>query len=445
MKYWLILPLLLFPLKSFAYLDIKSTLSYTSRDYLLHRSSHSLNDQETLTADFNLTYDNEKNFKLVLDPRIKTDFFDHDRDRFIPLESYFEIYSPHLEGTAGLELIRWGAANSYNPTDVINRKDFEDYYYNPERLGEVMTTFQGTIDQAGPLSELTFFAALLPFFQEAPLPGNDTRFALEGSSSGISFSLLDDAETQKYPQAIGGAVKISATMDNADLSLHYYHGPDRDPGFVFVIDSNGALRLRPFYYLVDMAGLNFSFPVHDFNFHLEAAAFFTTFNDPKPNDIPIGNNGNNNQVPDNYVTYVPGIDYTFHNVGNGDFKLTAEYLGEPNQSTSLADFRPFKNDVFFGIQYDFDNTRFTEIKMGIIKDVSNKEWVAKGELSTKIYKELKLNFEGTVVQRDSSAQSPISIFENNSNLMLGLSYTLGGRYQDSELLPNHQRIRYRKK
>ncbi len=436
---YLILIFLLFPLKVFAYLQYNSGLSYESRDFIPHRSLYSINDNETVEFHFDLIGDNEKNFKWEVDPRIKVDFFDSSRNRFTPNAAYFLIYGPHLEFSAGLEMIRWGVANAFNPTDIINRMDFEDFYYDPDRLSELVTTFQASIDQAGPLSQLTFQLGVLPLLQEAPLPEDDTRFSLAGNAGGIPYSPLPDQEKPDYIDTVGAFLKISTTIKNTDIAFDYYHGPERSPAFQFVLDDRGRLRLNPFYYDVEMLGLNISSVVKNWGFHLETNVVITSLNDAQPHDLSFEDN---NAIPSNHIQFVPGVDYTIHNIGQGDLKLTAEYLGENNHENSLRDFRPFKNDAFLGLQYDFNNTLFSLIKLGVIKDLNNRETIGKLEVSTKIYKELKLDVEGLLILKSSSPNTPLSYFENNSSIMTKLSYSFGARLKGKEDTP-HQKIKYR--
>ncbi|MBI4411047.1 MAG: hypothetical protein HY541_01010 [Deltaproteobacteria bacterium] len=396
--------------------------------FFLNRGEYRINDQETFELKFGFVYDNEKNFKTDLQPRFKIDFRDFSRNRYLPNDAILKYYQAKGEIWGGLQTITWGVAESFNPTDIINRRDFEDNYYDPEKLGEVIGGFKYGWNQAGPFDSLTLTFMVLPFFQEAPLPEDDTRFPLTGSIGGIPYSLFEDQDKMGTPQSVGGAFEISATVKNVDLSFHFYHGPERNPGFQLIIDDNGALRLQPFYYLIDMIGFNLEAPVGNFVLRFEGAGKIMSFNDPRPHDIPFEDN---NAVPSNHLQLVPGFDYTFTDfAGKGTMRFIFEYLGEIDHSTSLRDFRPFKNDLFVGFQYDFNNTRSTQLKLGVIKDLVNQEAMMKFEFDTKIYRELKFAIEGVFVHRDSTLQnSPISFFDNNSYLLGRFSYAFGERVE----------------
>lgn len=406
-------------------MEYKATASFENANFLLNRGNHSINDQETFEADFQFIYNNEKNLKIDLHPRVKVDFLDISRNRYIPNESYIMLYSPHFELSGGLQLIPWGVSSFFNPTDVLNRKDFEDNYYNPESLGELILSLKGIIDKAGPIEELTFQAIVLPLFQESPLPENDTRFAIQGNAGGVPYTLLNNHDTLSNIKEIGGALSISGTIPPVDISLHYYHGPEKNPGSLLVIDGGGALRLQPFYYLIDMIGFNIEAPIGNFVLHFESTVKITSINGARRHDI---NFEQNNGVPESYAQFVPGLEYTFNNVLSGDLTLIFEYLGEKDLEYTMRNFRPFKADFLFGIQYDLLNAKETRINGGVIKDLDNNEAIFILEASSKIYKELKFGLEGVFVHRDTDNLTPISFFDNNSYILARLSYSFGGRF-----------------
>ena len=132
-----------------ASLEYKTTFSYENKNYLADRSQHPINDEETVQTEAELSYDNEKFFQVFAHPRFKFDFIDHDRNRYLPLEAYLDLYNDHLEWKNGLIQDNWGMANSFNPTNVLNRTDNEDDYFDPERLGEIMSQIKWAIQPKG--------------------------------------------------------------------------------------------------------------------------------------------------------------------------------------------------------------------------------------------------------------------------------------------------------
>src|SRR5690606_27905194 len=109
----------------------------------------------------------------------------------------------------------------------------------------------------------------------------------------------------------------------------------------------------------------------------------------------------------------------------GHMTFSLEYMGDTNRTKTLKTFRPFDNDLFFGILYDFGNRLQSTVQMGWVKDLANDEMALRLEGSTKIYKDLKLNVGGMIVRRGNEANTPISFFENNSYVYTSLSYSWG--------------------
>lgn len=407
-------------------LEWKAEASFESLSFLLHRQDYGVNEQETLSASFEFIYDNDHNFYTKLKPKIRFDILDHNRNRYIPDELFIKFYNNSLEFSAGLQLMTWGVSNSFNPTDVLNRKDLEDNFYRPEKMGDLIFGFKGVVPSAGHFSDLTFELLFLPLLQKTPLPESDNRFTVDGSTNGVSYTLNDYQETLEYPHALGGAFRFSGTYKAVDFSFHFYHGPEKQPGFYLLLDNNANFRLTPFYYMIDMLGLNVAASVGKFVFHVESAFKITRLNEPKYHELPLI--VSSDVIPNDYVQFVPGVDYTINNVFGGDVILTLEYLGENDHSVILEEFRPFKNDLFLGVQYNLNNKLQTEFKVGLMKDLSNKELITMIEMSTLVVGDLKFGLESVIVNQDSNPDAPLSFFENNSYLLGRLSYSFGKSY-----------------
>lgn len=405
----------------------QGTVSFENTNFLAKRSQFSINDYETLDANFKFLYDNEKFFQTLLNPRIKVDFLDESRNRYLPHEATFTFYNRHgWQSSTGLRHIHWGVAHAFNPTDVINRRDFEDNFFNPEKLGELMVTIEKTWALEGKLKELQIQAYTMPLFQKTPLPELDTRYPIRGNAGLIPYTVTDNQSIPGTARKISGALLVSMSGTSLDVSTHYYHGLSHSPGYELVIDSTGALRLQPFYYLIDMVGLNAAYTAHDFVFTFESALTLTSNNFSHTHEVPFEDG---NALPKTYWQFVPGLSYVVDGViGRGRLTLMGEYLGELNQAQNLRNFRPFQNDVFVGLSYDWLNIKNTRFELGVIKDLGNRETAIAGEMSSKLYKELKLNVGGMILTTKNGLNTPLSFFQNNSHVWTKLSYSWGGDF-----------------
>lgn len=398
-------------------------------NYLLHRADYTLNDHETLDLNGSLVLDNQQSFKVTLEPRFRYDFLDNNRIRFIPNNAYFLIYSEHTEFYSGLRTMTWGVSNFYNPTDVLNRKDYESNFYNPEKLGEVMVGAKFMAETFGSIKNPTIELIALPYLQETPFPKNNTRFAFKGTQQFIQFSLEDYQDiSDNYFDNIGFATKLSGTIGSTDSSLLFYQGPDHDPAFYLRLHSDGSFRLTPYYYTVQMLGLNTETSLGEIVFHLETAYKITSMNAPKHHDVLIAND---NVIPTNYFQFIPGLEHMWSGIfkTKGDLNLALEYLSEAGAAETFQETRPFKHDLFLGAKYSLNDKKITEFEMGVIKDILNQECVGLMRASTKLVKNVRLGTESILVVRDSADTSILSFFENNSYFSAYLSYNWGGTWR----------------
>ena len=216
--------------------------SFENLNFLIDRGNHGINDNETLEGDFKFTFDNEHSLRAVVHPGVRIDFPDFSRNRYLPNESYLLFYASRLEVEAGLDVISWGVSNSFNPTDLINRRDFEHNFYDPEKMGELLASVKSTFPRAGPVDELTLHFLLLPLFQKAPLPELDSRFPIEGNANGVPYTVSDNQTTPDYPEAVGAA--RNATPATNSPSTH--PAPSVSPPFITrSMPSGETSRSRP--------------------------------------------------------------------------------------------------------------------------------------------------------------------------------------------------------
>lgn len=411
---------------SFAKGSIKLTSNITleNRSFVFSRSDHSINDQPAIETDFSFIFDNQKNFILHLTPRLHYDALDSDLLRYIPNEAYLKFYNDHWELNAGLQIVSWGVAHSFNPTNVLNRRDMALNYYDPPLLGDPMVGIKWSSANVGLFSQLSFEAYVLPLFLETPLPCDESRFAITSNTGGLTFTKSNFQETPDYTKSVGAGFKASATIKSTDIALVFYHGPERTPAFYLFLDNTLNLKAQPFYYTIDMAGLDFTTVLGPITLRTEAAFKSTYFNDAKRHQIPLVDTSD--AIPNSYAQFVGGIDYTIDGIfSHGTLILIAEYIGENNHSTVFEEFRPLKNDVFVGLDLLLNDVRSTELKAGIIKDLNNSEMIVKLEGSTKIYKELKLSLGGMIINQDKDPNMPLSFFDNNTSVYTSLSYSFG--------------------
>lgn len=151
---------------------------------------------------------------------------------------------PGLDIKIGRQIVVWGTADKFNPTNNINPDDLEDRPLFTEPIANQMVV----VDYA-PLQDRlwfqgvyvpTFFPALLPPSAATALqdPQSPVPYAREADNAKIDrLQLLLDGQPYLVPSVIGNvrqpsrrfttgqsAAKIGTTLGEVDLSLSYYNG-----------------------------------------------------------------------------------------------------------------------------------------------------------------------------------------------------------------------------
>lgn len=273
-------------------------------------------------------------------PRFRVDLEDPDGDRFEPYEAYVTYGTKGWDLRAGLFVENWGIADTFNPIDVVNRRDFGNDFLDPDRLGELGLRWRRFFEGNERFGEPTLSLYALPAFRRTVFPGEDSRFSL--GSEVLPFD--EDAGVTPHGADRGlYAARYQSTLDtrpfNADLQLLAARGPDRFPLF---IPRGGALA--PFYHGTFTVGGGLrAVPNEDV---LGEFASTLTLKAEVAYKAPYRFDGGP-AAPDEYLQFVFGVDRVFPNVfGDTDqVTLTLEYAAEEGASDAASDQRPFGSDL----------------------------------------------------------------------------------------------------
>jgi len=392
---------------------VKGRVEVGSRHYLNERGRGLEDDSILLEGELDVTYDLNDFTRFRLRPRVAIDPLQSSRNRYEPLDAYVEYTEPRWALLAGQLLESWAIVDTFNPADVLNRRDLERDFYDPEKLGELMVRFRYFFPEAGAIRQPALSLYLLPLHRETPLPSNDDRFRLDATGDNRG-DLRNDAVVPSFDTAY--AARLSATVGGADVFLFYFGGLARIPAFE--VSPQGDVTAV--YYRVDMVGGGVQWAMGRWLFKLETAYSFTSDGGLASRFRGI--------VPDSYFQYVVGVDRTFTDVfGKSEVTLTLEYAGEDDTSmTSPSGLRPYKSDVFFGVRWQFNDARRTEVLASVVADVLVDEQLYLIDFRTILYKDLKLVLGGQLVNRARDRRpdrfSTFNLFPNNSNVRMSLLY-----------------------
>lgn len=166
--------------------------------------------------------------------------------------AYFEVYEllPRVDLRIGRQIVNWGAADMFNPTNNLNPLDLED----PVMFGKKIANEMIRVDWY-PTDELSVTFAVVPVFEPAMLP-ESALLAIGDPSS--EFPFVDpgvraraenfrkiwlrapDRYVVEQPQVraqmpslslknVQAAVRVQWVMGIFDMSLSYYEGRDALP------------------------------------------------------------------------------------------------------------------------------------------------------------------------------------------------------------------------
>ncbi|MBC8071439.1 MAG: hypothetical protein IAG13_24140 [Deltaproteobacteria bacterium] len=271
---------------------------------------------------------------------------------------------PGLDIKVGRQILQWGTADKFNPTNNINPDDLEDRPLFTEPIANQMVV----VDYAPLDNKLwfegvyvpTFFPALLPPSAAAALkdPQTDVPFASDADVAKLdSLQGYLAGSPMLVPTVIGhvrqpsrrfttgqSAIKLGTSLSGIDMTMSYYNGRHDIPTAVAVASSNKDPRVGDgtekeccyqsdvtlIYPRMQVLGLDFTTQLpflRNMGFWGEGALFFPQkqklyIEFPISVDVTSGSNDDGIQNPVQsmtgttirstpYIKATTGIDYTF--------------------------------------------------------------------------------------------------------------------------------------
>jgi hypothetical protein len=283
------------------------------------------------TLSLNATYyKNDKN-NLSLNYKTKT-FFEmgssvayidlefladnNDNTLFNPLELKYKLEHDDYNVVIGFDSVFWGVAESYNPVDVLNRKNLLTPYESKDKLGELMFASEYFFENS------TLSAYYLPKFYQQKFLDKDSATGFD-----IAKHIIED-EKNSY------GVRYKHIIDNIDLGLSYFSGVSREHQLI----PNGN-KFNIYYPDLAQTGLDIQLTTENALYKLEYA--------------------NKSYTNDKKYAAVVGIEYMF--IADIAINGLIEYLKSDELSV-------YQNDIMLGLRFDFEDEFGTEGLIGLIYD-----------------------------------------------------------------------------
>lgn len=396
--------------------------------------------QVRFVGDIELIWTNMSDRRLSLGELTERSFMDDWRLECDAAYIDLRDIAPGLDIRIGRQIVQFGSADMFNPTNLVNADDLEDRTVFREPIANEMIRIDYTYlpERYDWLSEIIFTLIWVPIFQPSQLPGSavlpladpnaeipvledGVREMIGEQRSANSELLIDPVVHVDQPELSMAnsqfAFRIQTRMINTDFSLSYYRGFDDIPvmsradAFATeegMIGSNVTLiypRMQAFGF--DING-QISF-LDDMGFWIEGAVIFPervglAF-DLSQVGFPISFHGTS--IEDRpFLKLTAGIDYSF----NEHVMLIAQYVrGMINEFGASQ----LNNFLVVGFDFNFWSNRilfrlFSLVQLDWIRDAAEgeprRQW--RDNVSANLFPMLRVSLWGSV-QADLGAVIPI--------------------------------------
>lgn len=297
--------------------------------------------------------------------------------------SWTGVYD-EFEVTAGISKVFWGVTESQHLVDIINQTDQVENFDGEEKLGQPMIRFSTEQDWG----VLDLF--ILPGFRERTFAGIEGR---PHAAAVIDAATYGSSKEDKH---IDYAARWLGFFDEIELGLSYFTGTSRDPEFI-PININ---TLAPHYPQIKQIGIDAQAIVEDWTWKLELIS-----------------RKNNRQK---YIAATAGFEYTLYGLfeSQSDLGIIIEYLyDDRDQQASTA----FQNDITTALRWALNDEQSSEVLLGFITDIDDKQIASFIEASRRLGDEFKLtiearNFNNTV------AGKPLHDFRQDDFVQVDLGW-----------------------
>ncbi len=246
-------------------------------------------------------------------------------------EAYVKLYAGKFDFSFGKQIVVWGRADGYNPTNMLALQNTIARSANEDdkRFGNWMFT------SAFKTGIYKFEAIWVPVYESWLLP-----FGLIEQKLGVPFGDVAYPDFRIEKSSI--ALRANINASKIDGSISYFAGYSPKPGVNGSLTATGPL-FNPTAYHINMLGADFQTTVGKYGLRGEFAYTITT----EDKSIPY--------VPNNDLQYVVGVDRSWGNFTallqySGRYVVDFEELQAPTDSALMFDFELEKRNRIFNGQ-----------------------------------------------------------------------------------------------
>lgn len=292
---------------------------------------------------------------------------------------------------------QWGELEGFNVGDIYNQKHYLlDPFDKSAKLGSIGLSATKYFDENSLELDIKFYEQDLkyPSYLD-PYNPFDMQYSKELNLS-----------NKRYTPSVYVIYNfISDESIDSDSKLIFNHGYDNKRYFVPIDQatlSQYAYRVNKLIYMTNI--------VYDDTIFKCEMAYTDVIKDELMSD---------------YAQLTFGVEKTLYDLLHADTTLYLEYYNyyyknnEKLQDVDISEI--YNNDIFVALRIDFTDVRSSEIKLGILYDLDNRERVFKIRAKSRIYDSFVLS--GEFLQIVAKENTVLSYLGNSSRATFGLTYT----------------------
>ena len=401
--------------------DWKGFIEATSRRYLQDTDVGAVKDNQVLVwgeaeIDFRLNSDTTAYFRPRLYADVSDNGFAH---AHVP--EIFVTYAPpgSWDVRGGLLVENWGVADTFNPIDVLNTRDFATDVFDPLYVGQPGIRLRRSFKGGKHLGEPTVGFYWMPLFAQALYAPKGQRFHPAPPGGTFAEGGNDPNGTDQMFWALRYQSTLETPVFKSDIQLIASSGPDRRPP----VREVGAGRFAPVNQGVKTTGFGIrAVPNEALLGHflstltLKAEVAHRSFSPYRNTSF---------RESDNYWTSVIGLDRDVPNLfTNRDvLTLTLEYVWESGGDDLPAQQRIFQRDVIFRAFWQANDFARSTFEVRGVVDAEDAESIIEASFSRQldsVSQDVRLQLR---YQRfDHGSPTLLSRLPNNSSVSIGFRW-----------------------
>jgi hypothetical protein len=315
----------------------------------------------------------------------------------------------------------WGITDTFNPIDILNRRDLTTSLLDTTRLGESGVRARWLFDGNSSVGEPTISLYFIPRFQATRFSPDQQRLSL----SEETFLFRENKGNEpKGNEAYFYALRYQSTLNtsffNADLQWALSKGPNKSP----IISAFSPTVLVPTYFGTRIFGLGIkAVPNTDKMFGFLTGTTIKleiAFNDPyKFTNTEI-------VIPDKYIAYVFGFDRDLYNVINNQDQLTftVEFATESSDDKKELS-RPFSDDVITRLFWQAGDFARSSFEVRGLFDTDSSEYAIETTFATSLlswHQDLKFEISVLYLHPSLAESSAFAHLPDNNSISTKLRF-----------------------